>query len=99
MVLNTAAPMKFTNRSPMVSYSPMSRYPPSPSSCPFIVTEVMPSMVTGMLLLVGSSITEVMAFTTVSFCISIMNSRSMPNSKNSHSTPTVMEKQNAATAT
>lgn len=56
-------------------------------------------MVTGMLLLVGSSITEVMAFTTVSFCISIMNSRSMPNSKNSHSTPTVMEKQNAATAT
>ena len=56
-------------------------------------------MVTGVLLLVGSSITEVMDCTTVSFCISMWNSRSMPNSKNSHSTPTVMEKQNAASAT
>ena len=43
--------------------------------------------------------TEVILFTTVSFCISIMNRRSMPNSKNSHSTPTVMEKQKAASAT
>ena len=56
-------------------------------------------MVTGMLLLVGSSITEVMELTTVSFCMSIWNSRSMPNSKNSHSTPTVMEKQKATSAT
>ena len=56
-------------------------------------------MVMGVLLLVGSSITEVMLCTTVSFCISRWNTRSMPNSKNSHSTPTVMEKQKAASAT
>ena len=59
----------------------------------------MPLMVTGIFLLVGSSMTEVILFTTVSFCISIMHRRSMPNSKNSHSTPTVMEKQKAASAT
>ena len=56
-------------------------------------------MVTGMLLLVGSSITEVTDWITVSFCMSMWNSRSMPNSKNSHMTPTVMEKQKAARAT
>ena len=83
----------------MLSYSPMSRYPSNPRSCPLTATEWMSSMVTGMLLLVGSSITEVMDCTTVSFCMSMWNSRSMPNSKNSHSTPTVMEKQNAASAT
>ena len=99
MVLNTTAPTKFTNRSSMVSYRPMSRYPSKPRSWPLTATERMPSMVTGMLLLVGSSITEVMELTTVSFCMSIWNSRSMPNSKNSHSTPTVMEKQKATSAT
>ena len=99
MVLNTTAPIKLTNRSAMVSYSPMSRYPSKPRSWPLTATEWMPSMVTGVLLLVGSSITEVMDCTTVSFCMSMWNSRSMPNSKNSHSTPTVMEKQNAASAT
>ena len=38
-----------------------------------------------------------MPVTTVSFCMSSPNISSMPNSKNSHSTPMVMEKQNATT--
>ena len=51
-----------------------------------------------MLLLVGSSITLENCEITVSFCISSRSSRSAANSKNSHSTPTVMEKQKAARA-
>ena len=83
----------------MVSYSPISRYPPKPSACPFTATLVISPMVTGMFILVGSSITEVMLWIMVSFCISIRNSRSMLNSKNSHSTPMVMEKQKATSET
>ena len=51
-----------------------------------------------MLLCVGSSMTLVKLVITVSFCISIPSSLSMENSKNSHSTPMVMEKQNATMA-
>ena len=40
-----------------------------------------------------------MALMTVSRCISVWKNQSMPNSKNSHRTPMVMEKQNAASAT
>ena len=42
--------------------------------------------------------TEEMAFTMVSFCMSCMKIRSMAHSKNSQSTPTVMEKQKATMA-
>jgi len=56
-------------------------------------------MVMGMFLFVGSSMTEVIELTIVSFCISMWNSLSMPNSKNSHRTPMVIEKQNATSAT
>ena len=59
----------------------------------------MPSMVMGMLLFVGSSITDEMVWTIVSFCMSMWKSLSIPNSKNSHRTPIVIEKQNAASAT
>ena len=62
-------------------------------------TEVMPSIVMGMLLFVGSSITDEIVWTMVSFCMSIWKSLSILNSKNSHRTPIVMEKQNAANAT
>ena len=37
---------------------------------------------------------ECIAVITVSFCISFSKSISAPNSKNSHTTPTVIEKQN-----
>ena len=46
----------------------------------------------------GSSITEEMVLTTVSFCISRKKNWSMVHSKNSHSTPMVMEKQKAVIA-
>ena len=52
----------------------------------------------GVFELVASSATEDMVVMTVSFCISSRNSRSAENSMNSHSTPMVMEKQNAAIA-
>ena len=39
-----------------------------------------------------------MALTTVSRCMSVWKNQSMPNSKNSHSTPMVMEKQKATSA-
>ena len=39
-----------------------------------------------------------MAWTMVSFCMSVPRKKSMENSKNSHSTPMVMEKQKATTA-
>ena len=45
-----------------------------------------------------SSATLEMVLTIVSFCISKPRSISIPNSKNSHTTPTVIEKQNAITA-
>lgn len=35
----------------------------------------------------------------VSFCMSVWKNKSMPYSKNSHTTPTVMEKQKATKAT
>ena len=38
------------------------------------------------------------ADTRKSFCMSVPKNWSMPNSKNSHKTPTVMEKQNATIA-
>ena len=53
----------------------------------------MPGTVAGWLPPAGSSITEEMAGMTVSFCMSRPKFRSMKHSKNSHSTPTVMEKQ------
>ena len=46
----------------------------------------------------GSSMTEEMEWTTVSFCISSRKKWSMVHSKNSHNTPMVMEKQNATRA-
>ena len=58
----------------------------------------MSGMVTTRLLRVTSSATVWMAWITVSFCISVPKNQSMPNSKNSHSTPMVMEKQNAVSA-
>ena len=50
------------------------------------------------MLCVGSSITEENPWMIVSFCMSMPKNRSMAHSKNSHSTPTVMEKQNATIA-
>ena len=91
--------MKLTSRSSIVSYRPMSRYPSKPRSLPLTATEGIPSIVMGMFLFVGSSMTEEIVCTIVSFCMSMWNSRSMLNSKNSHSTPIVIEKQNATSAT
>ncbi len=80
----------------------MSRKPPSPSGIsPSPVTRMtsfMPLTVMEMLLSVGSRLTEEMAFTMVSFCMSSRNSRSAENSINSQSTPMVIEKQNAVIA-
>ena len=45
------------------------------------------------------SFTELIAGTIQSFCISIPKNQSILNSKNSHKTPTVIEKQNAKNAT
>ena len=55
-------------------------------------------MATGVLPPAGSSITEPMECTIVSFCMSSRNIWSIKHSKNSHSTPIVMEKQKATTA-
>ena len=46
----------------------------------------------------GISVTELNAATTVSFCISAPKKVSIPHSKNSQSTPMVMEKQKAVSA-
>ena len=55
----------------------------------------MPSTVTTVLVMVGSSATERMVWTTVSFCMSSISTLSAKNSTNSHKTPIVIEKQNA----
>src|SRR5699024_11504047 len=57
---------------------------PSPSSFPFTITSVMFSTGTGILLCVGSSITEENPWMIVSFCMSMPKNRSMAHSKNSH---------------
>ena len=59
------------------------------------ITSVMPRITVGVLRPAGSSITDEISWTTASFCISSSKSWSMPHSKNSHSTPMVMEKQKA----
>ena len=82
----------------MVSMMPMSRYPPRPRLSPLTATSVIFGMVTTLLERVGSSVTVWMAWMTVSFCMSVPKNRSIPNSKNSHSTPMVMEKQKATRA-
>ena len=55
-------------------------------------------MVMTLLVWVGSRVTERMVWMTVSFCMSVWKNQSMKNSKNSHSTPMVMEKQKASRA-
>ena len=52
------------------------------------------SIVTAWLAWAGSSITELIVCTTVSFCMSQPNRLSIENSKNSQITPIVIEKQN-----
>ena len=103
MIENVSAPMKLTNRSSIVSSRPMSRYPPSPSavwvpSACTTMTSVMFFSTVDVLPPVGSSIMEPIVLTTVSFCISRKNSWSIVHSKNSQTTPTVIEKQNATMA-
>ncbi|OQA38862.1 MAG: hypothetical protein BWY50_02186 [Spirochaetes bacterium ADurb.Bin315] len=48
---------------------------------------------------VGSRLTLLMVWITVSFCMSMPKIQSMPNSKNSQMTPMVIEKQNATMMT
>ena len=59
------------------------------------ITSWMPWTTTAVVPLSGSRLTVEMVLTTVSFCISKSRNWSMENSKNSHSTPMVMEKQKA----
>ena len=54
--------------------------------------------VTTLLLRVSSSSTVLMVCTIVSFCMSKPRKRSPEYTNNSHSTPTVIEKQNATMA-
>ena len=63
-----------------------------------MTTSWISGIVTTLLESVGSRETEWMAWMTVSFCMSVPRKKSMPNSKNSHRTPIVMEKQKATRA-
>ena len=62
------------------------------------ITSWMPLTITAAVPWLGSRLTVEMVLITVSFCMSKSRNWSMENSKNSHSTPMVMEKQKAVTA-
>ena len=64
-----------------------------------MTTTLSMGMLTGEFFPSGFKLTVFTTLSQVSFCMSMLKNRSMPYSKNSHSTPMVMEKQKATTAT
>ena len=95
--LKDTAPTKVTNKSSIVSYNPISKYPLSTASPSLIVTFSIGDMVVTLLSKPVLRETVEISLTHVSFCISFFIIRSTPNSKNSHSTPISIEKETATT--